>query len=218
MQVFPGGSVVKNPPANAGDTDSIPGSGRSSGEGNGNPLQNSCLGNVMDRGAWHAAVHGITKSQTRLSDWITTPPPYLTAGKTIALTIGIFVSKVMSLLFNTLSRTATAFLPRSNHLLISWLQSTSRDFGVQEIKVCPCLLWSGGTGFMFLVFWMLSFKPAFSLSSFIFIKRIFSSFLLSVIGWCHLHIWGYWYFSLQSWFQLVLHPAWHFAWFFFPYG
>ena len=159
MQVFPGGSVVKNPPANAGDTDSIPGSGRSSGEGNGNPLQNSCLGNVMDRGAWHAAVHGITKSQTRLSDWITTPPPYLTAGKTIALTIGIFVSKVMSLLFNTLSRTATAFLPRSNHLLISWLQSTSRDFGVQENKVCysfhcfPIYLpWSDGTGYYDLSF------------------------------------------------------------------
>ena len=46
---FPGGSVVKNPPANAGDTDSIPGSGRSSGEGNGNPLQCSCLGNPMDK-------------------------------------------------------------------------------------------------------------------------------------------------------------------------
>ena len=49
---FPGGSVVKNPPANAGDTGLIPGSGRSSGEGNGNPLQYSCLDNPMDRGAW----------------------------------------------------------------------------------------------------------------------------------------------------------------------
>ena len=51
---FPGGSVVKNPVANAGDTGdagSIPGSGRSPGEGNGNPLQYSCLGNLMDRGA-----------------------------------------------------------------------------------------------------------------------------------------------------------------------
>ena len=55
---------VKNPPANAGDvrdTGLIPGSGRSSGEGNGYPLQYSCLGNPMDRGAWQATVHGITK-------------------------------------------------------------------------------------------------------------------------------------------------------------
>ena len=58
---------VKNLPANAGDTgdtDSIPGSGRSPGVGNGNPLQHSCLENPMDRGVWQATVHGITKSQT----------------------------------------------------------------------------------------------------------------------------------------------------------
>ena len=51
---FPGGSVVKNPPANAGDVGLIPGLGRSPGEGNGNPLQYSCLENPMDRGAWQA--------------------------------------------------------------------------------------------------------------------------------------------------------------------
>ena len=61
---FPGDSVVKNPPANAGDAGSIPGSGRSPGGGNGNPLQCSCLENSMDRGAWQATVHGVTKSQT----------------------------------------------------------------------------------------------------------------------------------------------------------
>ena len=55
---FPGGSVIKNPPANAGDLGLIPGSRRSSGEGSGNPLQYSCLGNPMDRGAWRATVHG----------------------------------------------------------------------------------------------------------------------------------------------------------------
>ena len=55
---FPGGSVVKNLPANAS---LIPGSGRSPGEGNGNPLQYSCLGNPMDRGAWWPTVHGVTK-------------------------------------------------------------------------------------------------------------------------------------------------------------
>ena len=54
---------------NVGDLGSIPGSGRSSGEGNGNPLQYSCLENPMDRGAWWAAVHGVVKSRTRLSDF-----------------------------------------------------------------------------------------------------------------------------------------------------
>ena len=58
---FPGGSVVKNPLGNVGDMDSIPGSGRSPGEENGNLLQYSCLGNPMDRGAWQAIVHGVTK-------------------------------------------------------------------------------------------------------------------------------------------------------------
>ena len=65
---FPGGSVVKNLPANAEDAGSTPGLGRSPGEGNGNPVQYSCLENPMDRGAWRATVHGITKSQTQLSD------------------------------------------------------------------------------------------------------------------------------------------------------
>ena len=61
---FPGGSVVKNPPPNTGDSrdaGSIPGSGRFPGERNGNPLQYSCLRNLMDRGAWRATVHGDEK-------------------------------------------------------------------------------------------------------------------------------------------------------------
>ena len=53
--------MVKNPPANTGDAGSIPGSGRSPGEGNGNTLQHSCLGGPMDGGAWRATVHGIAK-------------------------------------------------------------------------------------------------------------------------------------------------------------
>ena len=65
---FPGDSVVKYLPANAGDIGSIPGSERSPGERNGNPLQDSCLGNPMVRGTWQAAVHGLTKSQTLLSN------------------------------------------------------------------------------------------------------------------------------------------------------
>ena len=68
---FPGGSVVKNPPANAGGVGSIPGLGRSSGEENGTPLQYPCLGNPMDRGTGWATVHGVTKSWTRFSDKIT---------------------------------------------------------------------------------------------------------------------------------------------------
>ena len=63
---FPVGIVVKNPPTNAGDADSISGLGSSPGEGNGNPLQYCCLENSMDRGAWQATVHGVTKSQTQL--------------------------------------------------------------------------------------------------------------------------------------------------------
>ena len=63
---FPGGSVVKNPPASAGNVDSIPGLGRSPRVGNGSPLQYSHLENPMDRGSWWATVHGIAKSLTQL--------------------------------------------------------------------------------------------------------------------------------------------------------
>ena len=71
---FPGGTAVKNPPANAGSTrvvvvGSVPGSERSPGVGNGNPLQYSCLENSMDREAWWATVCGVAKSQTRLSTY-----------------------------------------------------------------------------------------------------------------------------------------------------
>ena len=58
---FPGGSGVNNPPAHVRDVGLMPGLGRSLGEGNGNPLQYSCLGNPMDRGAWRAIVHRVTK-------------------------------------------------------------------------------------------------------------------------------------------------------------
>ena len=62
---FPGDSVVKNLPANVGDVGLIPGSERSSGEGSGNLLQYSCLGNPTDRGAWRAPVHGVPKEPDR---------------------------------------------------------------------------------------------------------------------------------------------------------
>ena len=65
---FPGGSEGKAPAHNAGDPGSIPGSGSSPGEGNGNPLQYSCLENPMDGRTWWATVHGVAKSRTRLSE------------------------------------------------------------------------------------------------------------------------------------------------------
>ena len=63
---------------------------------------------------------------------------------------------------------------------------------------------------MILVFWMLNFKPAFSVSSFTLLKRLLVPLCFLPLEWCHLHIWDC--FSLQSWFQLVSLPAWHFAW------
>ena len=115
--------------------------------------------------------------------------PYMTTGKTIALTIQTFVGKVMSLLFNTLPRFVIAFLSRSKHLLISWLQPPNAVIlEPKKIKsVIVAIVFSFifhevmGLDAVIFIFWMLSFNPAFSLSSFTFIKRLFSSFLLSAI-------------------------------------
>ena len=68
------GAVVRNPPANAGNTGSVRGPGRSPGGGNGNPLQYSCLENLIDRETWQATVQRVTKSQTRLSNTTTAKP------------------------------------------------------------------------------------------------------------------------------------------------
>ena len=115
--------------------------------------------------------------------------PYMTTRKTIALSRRAFVGKVMSLLFNMLCRLVIAFLPRSKRLLISWLQSPS------AVILEPCKINSFtfsivsppifheviGPDAMILVFWMLSFKPTFSLSSFRFINKLFRSSLFSGI-------------------------------------
>ena len=77
---YPGGSEGKASACNAGDLGSILGSGRSPGEGNGNPLQYSCLENPMDGGAWWAIVHGVAKSRTRLSDFAFTYVPVTLVG------------------------------------------------------------------------------------------------------------------------------------------
>ena len=100
--------------------------------------------------------------------------PYMTTGKTIASTGQTFVSKVMSLLFNMLSRLVITFLPRSKRLLISWLQSPSAVIlEPPKIKsdtvstVSPSIFHEVmGPDAMIFVFWMLNFKPTFSLSSF----------------------------------------------------
>ena len=93
----------------------------------------------------------------------------------------------MSLLFNMLSRLVIALLPRSKHLLISWLQSPSIVIWELKKKVWHCfhcfpiyLPWSDGPDAMILVSWMLSFKPTFLLSSFAFIKRLFGSSLSAI--------------------------------------
>ena len=113
----------------------------------------------------------------------------MTTGKTIALTRRTFVSKIMSLLFNMLSRLVITFLPRSKCLLISWLQSPSAVIlEPKKMKSDTVSTVSSsishevmGPDAMILVFWMLSFKPAFSLSSFTFIKRLLSYSSLSAI-------------------------------------
>ena len=96
--------------------------------------------------------------------------PYMTTGKTIALTRQTFVGKVMSLLFNILSRLVITFLPRSKHLLISWLQSPPAVIleppKIKSVTVSPSICHEMmGPDAMILVFWMLSFKPTFSLKS-----------------------------------------------------
>ena len=116
--------------------------------------------------------------------------PNITTGKTVALTIQTFVSIVMSLLFNMLSRLVITFLPRSKCMLISCLQSPSavilepkRIKSVIVSTVSPSICHEVmGPDAMIFVFCMLSFKPAFSLSSFTFIKRLFISSLLSAVS------------------------------------
>ena len=111
---------------------------------------------------------------------------YMTTGKTIALTTWTFIDKVMSLLLHILSKLGIAFLPKSKHLLISWLQSWStlilKPKKIKSVIVSPSVCHEiTGPDAMILVFWMLSFKPTFPLSTFIFIKKLFSSSSLSAI-------------------------------------
>ena len=119
------------------------------------------------------------------------PHPYMTTGKTIALTIWTFVGKVMSLFFNMPYKFAIAFLPRSKYLLISWLQSSStvilepkkiKSVTVSIVFPSICHEVMGWDAMIF-IFWMLSFKSVFSLSSFSFIKSLFNSSSLNSFYW-----------------------------------
>ena len=125
--------------------------------------------------------HSSKASILRHSAFFTLSHPYMTTGKTIALTRWTFVGKVMSLLLNVLSRLVITFLPRSKRLLISWLQSPSavileppkiKSDTVSTVSPSICHEVMGPDAMIF-VFWMLRFKPTFSLSSFTFIKRLF---------------------------------------------
>ena len=121
-----------------------------------------------------------------------------------------FVRKVMSLLFNTLSRFVITFLPRSQHLLISWLQSLSAVIlepkKVKSVTASTFSLFvyheAMGLDAMILVFWMLSFQSAFSLFSFILIKRLISSSSLSAI-----RVVSFAYLRLLIFLPAVLIPA-----------
>ena len=135
----------------------------------------------------------------------------MTTGKTIALTKWAFVGKVTSLLFDMLSRLVIAFPPRSKCLLISWLQSQSAVIleppKIKSATVFPSIFNEiMGLDVMIFVFWMLSlsqyFHSSLSLSS-------RGSLVLHFLpqDWCYLHIWGYWYFSRQSWFHFVFLPV-----------
>ena len=144
---------------------------------------------------------------------------YMTTGKIIPLIIWTFVGKVMSFIFYMVSMFVITLLPKNKHLLFSWLQSLSIVIvEPKKIKsvtastfppsICHEVM---GPDAMILVFWMLSFKPAFHSPLSPSLRGV-SSFSLSAIRWCHLHVWGYWYFYWQSRFQLMIHPAQCFTW------
>ena len=148
------------------------------------------------------------------------PHPDMTTGKTITLTYGPLSTKQCLCFFITLSRFVIAFLSRSKRPLISWLQSLATVIlEPRKIKSVTVSAFSPsichevmGLGAKILVSWMLNFKPVFHspLSSSSRGSLVPLHFLL--LEWYHLHIWGYWYFSQQSWFQLVIHSAWRFTW------
>ena len=154
------------------------------------PLGLTGLISLLSKGLWRVFSSTTTQKHQFLS-----AQPFLWSNshtitrKIIALTIWTFVHKVVSLLYNMHSRFVTAFLPRSKNFFISWLQSLSSVIlETKKIKsatvstfypsICHEVL---GLDVIISIFWMLSFKPAFSLSAFTLIKRFFGSFPLSAM-------------------------------------
>ena len=164
MWVF-GGAVVRNLPASAGDSGSIPWLGRSSGVGNGNPLQYSCLENSMDRGAWWATVHGVAKSRTWLRDWACMHTcsavynllfqPFLsgqfsvikyihivmqTSPVSISRTFSSFQTETLYTLNNSSPFCSNLCHDKHNFTFCPYESSYSRHFTqVESHKICPCV-------------------------------------------------------------------------------
>ena len=172
-----------------------------------------------------ATVHGIAKELDMLATKQQQPSLWsnshlhMTTGKTMVLTIQTFVDKVMSLLFNTLSRFVIAILPGSQHLLISWLWSPSavilesKKLNLSLLPLFPLLFaWSDGTRCHDLRFLMLRFKPLFHSAISPSSRSSLVPLCFLPLEWYYLHFWDCWYSFWQSWFQLVIHPAWHFTW------
>ena len=126
--------------------------------------------------------------------------------KTIALAIWTFVSEVLSLLFSMLSRFVTAFLPKSKRLLVSWLQLPSsvilelKNLNSVTLSIFPPSICHEmmAPDAMILVFWMLNLKPAFLLLLSPSSRGSLVSLHFSPLGWYHLHMWDYRYFSQQN--------------------
>ena len=145
--------------------------------------------------------------------------PYITTGKNHSFVYTEIFQQSNVSAFKNAARLVITFIQTSKHLLISWLQSSfpvvlelpkikSLTVSIVSPSICHEVM---GPNAMIFILWMWSLSQMFhsplSLSS--------SGSLVSLHvlpwGWCHLHIWGYWYFSQKQWFQFVLHPVGHFA-------
>ena len=149
-------------------------------------------------------------SNSHICTWLLEKPQFWLYGHLLAK---------WCLVFNSLSRFVIAFHPGSKCLLISGAVTVCSDFGAQENKVCHCFhffLHLSAMKWWDWIPWSLFFK------CWVFSQLFHSPLLPSSrgslvplcflpLGWCHLHTWVYWYFSLQSWFQFIIHPAWHFT-------
>ena len=135
---FSGSTVVKNLPANAEDLKSIPGLGRSPGEGDGNPIQYSCLGNPMDRGAWRASVHEVAKSQKQQSTHsLNSSVPGTSTGDNKALRILILYYGFDALQEFFISR---ILIDLGRSLNVVWIQHSTSVWMLTEVALWILLI------------------------------------------------------------------------------